>query len=324
MEPDHLARICEAFALGTPITIEEDHEGVLNRNFDLVTDTGRYFIKSVRDRRRDAIPVIAASEQFMAESGVPAVCMLRTTSGELFLPHEAEVYTVYPYIPHVAPTEAPFAALGTMLARIHFCGDGPLPTLLQDIVMTERPLERVQQKLTTYLERAKSGTEAMDERFRTYISRKLELLPSLPVVPESKRTLVHGDYHTRNILFDEAREIQGICDWEKTELAPRAYELARSVQVICFEGWQTEHSYDTTRAVENARSFISAYREKYPIGNEELRNGFALRLRKLVMAFWIEEAHYDRFDTRSDKFVANETRLLSEFTDPQLVESHIN
>jgi Ser/Thr protein kinase RdoA (MazF antagonist) len=319
MDPDRLAALCAEFALGVPVSLEEDHEGVLNRNYRLVTDTGHYFIKAVRDRRKDSIPIIAAAETFMSSGGIPAVCMLRTKKGELFLRDESEVYTVYPHITHVHPAIPPYTALGTMLARIHIRGNDALPPTLESVHMTEKNAAHVKDKLMQYRSSAAEGTSPIDTLFLAYIDRKLELLPQLAQASEASSTLVHGDYHTRNILFSENGDILGICDWEKAELAPRAYEIARSVQYICFESREAPYIYDRQEAVAAAKKFLGGYRQQYPISNEELSNGFALRLRKLVMSFWIEEAFYDRADDRANRFIKNETRLLHEFAEPALV-----
>lgn len=323
MDPKHLEEVCEAFDLGTPVSVEENQEGVLNLNYSLITDRGHFFIKSVRDRRKDSIPVIAAAERFMQDGGLPAVAMMPRTNGEVFLSLGSDVYTVYPYLEHSSPHEIPYEALGAMLARIHARGTEPLPELLQAVHMTEKRNEVVATKLAAYKGLAASGNEPDDTLFLSYIDTKLELLDRLPTVPAYTPTLVHGDYHVGNILFNKDGQVIGICDWEKAELAPRAYEIARSVQYIAFESRDEPYVYERDLAIERGREFLSGYRGTYPISDDELRAGFALRLRKLVMSFWIEEGFYDRGDSRANKFIANETNLIKEFTNPETVEELI-
>jgi Ser/Thr protein kinase RdoA (MazF antagonist) len=324
MDPLHLSSICEEFGLGEPISVTENHEGVLNRNFDLTTTKGRYFVKSVRDKRKDSIPVIAATESYMAEGGIPTVCMLHTKTGDLYLPHESEVYTVYPYIPNEKISSVPYVALGSMLARIHQRGDGTPPRLLMDIHMVEKDPARVEMKLTEYREKSQEKDTPADLAFRRYIDLKRSLLSSLTQVAREGETLMHGDYHARNVLFASDGSIVGICDWEKAERAPRAYEVARSIQYICFEGRGGEINTETTSTLAAAREFLSAYRSTYPISDEAMRDGFAMRFRKLIMSFWIEERYYDYADERSNKFIQHETRLIEEFADSSLVEKIIS
>jgi Ser/Thr protein kinase RdoA (MazF antagonist) len=323
MDPLHLAAVCESFSLGTPLSVEEDQEGVLNRNYDLVTDSGQYFIKSVRDRRKDAIPVIAAAETFMREGDIPAIEMLRTKEGALFVPAGEDVYTVYPYIAHSRPQEEPYGAMGAMLARIHTRGSGEIPAALQTAVMVEKGMVRAEEKLHEYKTRAEGDTSSYKDVFLEYIDTKLSLLSTLPPSDWQNRVLAHGDYHDRNILFNADDGIVGICDWEKAELVPRAYEIARSIQYICFKGRSEENTYELSETVPIAREFLGAYRSITPIEHDELIAGFSLRLRKLVMSFWIEERFYDHADDRANKFIEHETRLMQDFRDSELVEAII-
>jgi aminoglycoside phosphotransferase (APT) family kinase protein len=260
-------------------------------------------------------------EKFMAAGGIPAVCMQTLPGGECYVQCDDDIYTVYPYIEQAKAEERDYRALGSMLARIHLRGSDSLPDSIIPPQIKERDPARVLIKLTEYREQAAKLREAIDAEFLTYIDRKLELHKELTTPELDAKVLVHGDYHIRNLLFSMSGELVGICDWEKAELAPRAYEIARSVQYICFENRQPPYEYERELAIQSARNFLEEYRAVSPITVDELSRGFALRLRKLIASFWIEETHYGRTDFRADKFVASETKLLQEFTDGALVDS---
>lgn len=322
MDPAHLELLCEEFALGTPISAEENHHGVLNRNFEITTANGRYFVKGVRAKSRERVPYIAAVETFMREGGIPAVCMVRTKTGALYVEYGQELYTVYPLLENVMSDElTPYKELGSLLARIHVRGSSARPSLLETSVLSEKEPGHAKNMLLSFRERAAAGTTAIDAQFLAYIDKKLELFDSLPSGEFVPDTLVHGDYHARNILFNAAKEIVGVCDWEKAELAPRAYEFARSLQYICFESRLAPYQYDRVLAIERGREFLAGYREVFPLMDEELRRGFDLRMRKLVITFWIEDAYYTHSDERSNQFVENETNLLEEFSNPKVIEA---
>ena len=135
-------------------------------------------------------------------------------------------------------------------------------------------------------------------------------------------TLIHGDYHTRNLFIDSSRSIIGICDWEQARMAPRAYEIARSVHYICFSSAseQNPERYEIDDVLEHARKFIDGYREYFSDLEGRNYRGLRLRYRKLVCSSWIEEAYYEMNDPRSLIFVPHEMRLIREFAGEGMLE----
>ena len=95
----NLEKICEAWGLGKHISIESVTEGVLNQNYILATSEGVFFIKCVRPKKQEELSTIAAVESYVYEAGIPAIRMMKTTGGYLFLQDDENIVTVYPYIP---------------------------------------------------------------------------------------------------------------------------------------------------------------------------------------------------------------------------------
>lgn len=328
INPEHLERLCRDFGVGVNPITEENSEGVLNKNYLLTTDQGRYFIKSVREKRKSSVPYIAAVEEFFFRRGIPAVCMRRTQDGSAFAEYDSSVYTVYPFLESVRTHKydrTDFRTMGEMLGRIHLAGSVNIPPTLSQKLFDEKSPEMVVEKLRHHRSsiREKRTLDSTDIAFLDYIELKLNMLAraahieSLPM-----DTLVHGDYHTRNLLLNPKREIIGICDWEQASMNARSYELARSVLYVCFNGESDDdqsHVYDTQKAIEPAHAFIAGYSSIYPISNEELVAGMKLRWKKLVYSFWIEEQYYASGDARSNKFIAHEMRLIEEFANEALL-----
>src|SRR3989344_5926430 len=98
MNSEHVTHLCADYALGKPIQIDTDREGVLNMNYILTTDKDTFFIKSIRDKKKKHIAYVAEVEEFMQSHEVPAICMLSTQLGKKFVSYENDVYTVYPFI----------------------------------------------------------------------------------------------------------------------------------------------------------------------------------------------------------------------------------
>ncbi len=323
MNPEHLVQFCIDFDLGNPVSIEENHEGVLNRNYVLKTDKDSFFIKSVREKKKNGIPYIAAVEEFMASKGIPAICMLKSKDGSVYAEYDTDVYSGYPFIVSNRDhrySRADFYSMGVMLGKIHYAGSKDIPETLR-----AREFNRNEDTLIATLKKyrkeisEKNELDDTDQLFLQYIDTKLTVIPSLLSITCKNDTLVHGDYHAKNLLVNDSREIIGVCDWEKAEVAPRAYEIARSIQYICFEHSEGPGKYDENEAVENSRAFLEGYISLYPISKEELIDGFHMRERKLAHSAWREDHYYVRNDNRSNPMIPHEIRLIKDFADDRLV-----
>lgn len=323
MKLEHLRRLCEDFNLGTGPVVEENHEGVLNRNYVVTTDTGKYFVKSIREKRRPSLPYIAEIEEFFYGNGIPAIRMLVSTNGNKIEEYDSETYAVYPFVESTkthAHDRLGFTLMGQMLGRIHFAGSKDVPMSLSQKLFSEKPAEEVQEKLQGYLERVQTPKDDTDKLFLEYIQLKLDMLDRAShIAPLPMDTLTHGDYHARNLLFNSEKEIIGVVDWEQSSMNARAYELARSILYICFEGEDESHEYQDDAVIESAKSFIRGYASVYPISKEEIAAGIKLRWKKLVHSFWIEEQHFVRNDSRSNKFIPHEIRLIRDFANDDLL-----
>lgn len=328
MNEEHLIQLCAEYGLGTPGTVNTNQEGVLNMNYVLTTDKGMFFIKSVRDKKRSHIPYIAEVEAFMQSHGIPAIGMLSTSEGNRFVTYDTEVYTVYPFLDSVRThiyNLTDFRTMGEMLGHIHRVGSSDVPESLRHKQFDERPATLIAEKLNAHrhLIEMKLVKDETDVLFLKYIQLKLEMIRTMvPIAPLPLEILTHGDYHTRNLLIDDTRQIIGICDWEQASINARAYELARSLLYVCFNGTRDEepNEYDNEDAVTSAKVFLAGYASVYPISSAELAHGMQLRWERLVHSSWIEEQYYTNGDTRSYKFVSHEMRLILDFADEKILD----
>lgn len=323
MDERHLTKLCRDFNLGASLVVEENHEGVLNRNYVVTTDTGKYFIKSIREKRRPSLPYIAEVEEFFYKKGIPAIRMLVSNNGNKFEEYESETYTVYPFVESVKThtyDRQHLTLMGQMLGRIHLVGSKDFPMSLSQKLFSDKPAEEVREKLQGYLKRVQTPKDDTEKRFLEYIQLKLDMLDRAShIAPLPMDTLTHGDYHAHNLLFGSEKGIIGVVDWEQSAMNARAYELARSVLYICFEGEDESHEYQDEAVIESAKSLIGGYDSVYPISNEEIVTGIQLRWKKLIHSVWIEEQHFVRSDSRSNKFIPHEMRLIADFSDSRLL-----
>jgi len=323
MNERHLGALSRDFNLGPNPVAEENHEGVLNKNYLVTTDTGKYFVKSVREKRRPSLPYIGEVEEFFYQKGIPAIRMLVSNNGNKVEEYDSETYTVYPFIESVRThvyNDADFKQMGDMLGRVHLAGSKDIPIFLSQKLFNDKPIDLILGKLQEYRERVSTPQNETEELFLEYIQLKLTMLDNaLPIEPLPMDTLTHGDYHARNLLLNSDRKIIGVLDWEQAAMNARAYELARSLLYVCFEGEGESHEYHNEKVIDSAKAFIEGYASTYPILNDELVEGIRLRWKKLVCSFWIEEQFFVRKDSRSNKFVPHEMRLIKDFADSDLI-----
>ncbi len=322
MSPEHLKKLVTDFSLGDVQSISEVTEGILNKNYILSTSSGKYFIKEVREKSKDILPATALVEELMSERDIPAVCMIPSNMGEKFVVYDSNAYSLYPFLEsdrsHNYSLEG-YRNMGVLLGKIHVAGSKDVPELLTQKSFREKPKEGELAKIQEYKVRieSKETKDPIDEEFISYTQLKLDLISTLSmdiVLPSD--ILTHGDYQAGNLLIDtKSREIIGVCDWEKAEMAPRAAELARAILYISFTGDYTEES-----GVASANEIIAGYNSIYPILRKELLDGLEVRLRRMVLTSWLENHYYDLGDARGNHFVSHEARLLRDFIQGDIIQ----
>ncbi|MEK7641421.1 MAG: phosphotransferase [Patescibacteria group bacterium] len=311
ISPDDIKRVCEQYGLGTYTSIDVVAEGVLNENYIITTDSGRYFVKSVREKSRTKIPEIYGIESWMKLKGIPAIAMRTTLQGEICVAGDHELYTLYEYVEsdrsHAYSLED-YLNMGAMLGKIHIVGKEHPPISLKIKEFGRPSPEIISDRLGNFrkLILDKTSPNETDGLMLEYIDFKLDVLQHIDSIFLPNDTITHGDYQTGNIMIDSAsRKIIGICDWEKTEFAPRSYEVARAIFYICFQ-----QSTDLNQNLRAMKEFLKGYRTMCSIGAEELMRGIHMRIAKMAMSAWVEDMYYNQHSDRANHFITSEIRIM--------------
>lgn len=308
---DKIQKICSEYGIGNFISIDKVPEGVLNDNYILNTVTGKYFIKSVREKAKDKLKTIYSVETFMKDRGIPAVAMLTTKSGDIFVIDDTEVYTLYPFIEakkNYNYSETDYRSAGEMLGKIHIVGSNDIPNLLKSKEFKKPSSEVILIKLKSYKDEInnKNNSDDTDKIFLEYINFKLATIQKIKETILSNDTLIHGDYHPGNLLIDKRTgQIIGVCDWEKAEFGSRSYELARSLLYTCFNG-----EYSKDEALSDSESFLEGYLSVFPMSVDEIMDGFNMRICRMALSSWIEEKYYKNHDNRANHFIRHEMNII--------------
>jgi Ser/Thr protein kinase RdoA (MazF antagonist) len=318
---DKIQKICSEYDIGNHVSVKKVEEGILNDNHVLETTTGKYFIKSVREKAKGQLSMIYGVESFMKSAGIPAVAMLKTKSGDIFIADDTEVYTLYPFIEAENSSNYSgddYRIMGKMLGKIHVAGSGDVSGI-PNLKQFKRPAdETIMERLKNYREeiKNKNNQDEMDKIFSEYIDFKLITAPKIKDVGLPNDTLIHGDYHPGNLLMDkQTREIIGVCDWEKTEFGPRAYELARSLLYCCFyDGYKIE------RALADLKLFFDGYLSIFPMEIKEIMGGLNMRIHRMALSSWLEEKYYKEHESRANHLIGHEMGLVDEAVNGKLLD----
>jgi len=110
------------------------------------------------------------------------------------------------------------------------------------------------------------------------------------------QTMIHGDYHGANLVF-EGNNIKALIDWEESMYWSRLAEVQASIVMNCKENI-TEH-FNTSIDLVRARYFLDAYEEVYPISKEEKEIMSEMATLDTLRIDFLLERHYlkgDRID----------------------------
>ena len=202
-----------------------------------------------------------------------------------------------------------------MLAKIQKIGSAQEAHTLTQNILQIPSKESVITQLEKYKEHIvhKKVQNATDTLFLEYIDLKLAgMLKYTFPNPLPHTILMHGDYHTGNILFDPVtRNIVGICDWEKTIFGPRSYELIRAILYSCI---QNTTALDATtiksEILEKVRAFLVGYMRISTISIEEIMLGYESTAYSHFLSTWVEKLYYDQNNSRANYLIEHQISLI--------------
>lgn len=282
------------------------HGGFMSQNFRVETNLGTFFLKQYRNRINTIIHEIKESEAFFAAQNVPVILPIADRFGRSAFWMDGYWFSLFPFVYGKSPTASDMnpvltTHLAELLGQLHRHGktfsDFPFQLLR---LGTPRKFHLEQVELLRLLQRRK-GKSALDEKMTHLLQEKATLIQSVGVKPTDLKLaydcLLHGDYQYYNVFTDDADRITHIYDFERACLGPTEYEVARSIMLNCFDdGWEE-------RNFTQARTYLAAYREQFPLTLETFTDGMRLYAYNILHMTWIE-ARYLVFgvDTQLDLF----------------------
>ncbi len=265
--------------------------GTANANARVTTDSGDFFLRR-RNPRYSAPAVVEYDHALMdhlrsANLGTPRP--VANVSGVTWVEIDGAVYELFPFVegsPHDPGSVEQLAGAGRALARFHGSSTGfshpgkPWPRY-RDPADIRSGLEQIGDAMSEML-----SQEELD--YLEALTSQLECEFADGVYWQLPRTVVHGDWHPGNVLYDNDR-ICGVFDLDWASEQPRLLDLADGLFLFCGERSSGLDPTDIrsltqswTPSPNRWRHFVSGYLAEGTITEIEWQN-----LIPMVRARWL-------------------------------------
>lgn len=309
------------YSFKNPIITKQIETGYKAASFVVCDGEQTFFVKKYHPKRSaERLLEVHKIKAFFKEYGVPTIPPLLSSEGSTLLKINEECFAVFPYISdkqyYGLPSEQAVASAGENLARLHLAGANHLP--LVNKVLKPWDKAAFLESAGRMLELADAGTTSFDRMASNMLKLKIELARnsnlSYADLGLKNDAILHGDYHTHNLFFDEQDNVSFIFDFERTMAGSRTTDIAYGLFMICFD-FNTDIENDVSDVhFERAQSFIRAYNQVFPIGLDEYMNGIRWFFwSQLVYIEWPLGAHYFEHDTRADRLLPKRLSRLEYF-----------
>lgn len=290
-----------AWSVGAILPATTPHTGTINGTLLLATATGEYALRAYRHREREPVACEHAVIAHARAQGLPAVGPLPLPGGQTILERDGRFYALFPRAPGRQVRrhnlgEGEVAAMGAFLATLQRALRG-FPTeqaarrsFAVDRVATLAGIARLEAVI-----RARRGDDPAAATALARLAGRRAWLARRPAgerhdLAALEHQLIHGDYQETNLFFAAGR-VSAIIDWDQTYLAPRAWEVARTLDLVC--GF----------APGPCRVFLESYRAELPLPAPDL--DLAVTAYGLFRAhdLWLYEDYYLHDNERVRPFI---------------------
>lgn len=290
-----------AWGVGAPVSVSVPDDGVINQTWLIDTVDGRYALRRYAKGSRGAIERVHDLIAYVADNGLPAVSPLITIDGDTLVEHDGWFYALFLHalgaqIPRNQLTVHQARPMGETLARLHHTlsdvprrgfpsRDAPLDTdrTVQGIDMLLDHIAALSQPLETDLW-AEIRLRSRREWLLAHSERTFPDISSFP------RQVTHGDFHESNLFF-EGDAVTAILDWDRVEIAPRAFEIVRTMHISL--------QLDPVLC----GPFLSAYRRHKSMENQDLQAIVGWYESMRAHDLWLYQTLYRDGNERVRRFV---------------------
>lgn len=317
MNPNLGNKISDLYPLAQGVRLEKNvMEGYLSQNFILSNTKQKFFLKEYSaNYTLDVLKDIHKVKFFFEKEGIPVILPYKNKNNETIFEEKGRYFSLFPFVEGIIHSRDKLTIkeiknLGRLLAEVHILSKNGIPFKIETEKGKWDPI-KFQEKSQLILEIVKSRKKKtkFDELTLEVLKRKIKIVKRNILLAEDlglkNDHLLHGDFHEKNVFFNDDESVKYLFDWEKTCIGPRAFELSRALDLICLNGdYNKEH-------IESAKMFIEEYSKFYPITKEEFYKGMSYYFLKKAHSLWIETEHYIKKNVRVDVFFERELLMLN-------------
>ena len=298
--PAALRDLLCSWPIGTVRSVTRPTSGTVNQTFLIATDTGRYVLRSYRHREPEPVIREHAVIAHVRAADLPAIAPLPLLDGKTVLAVDGRFHALFPLAPGgqceraaLGPDEA--AAMGDCLGRLHRALSSlPPQWAAPRSFATDRggTLARIARLEATI--RARPQLAAHDHGALVWLHGQREWIERHDADPHDllaslEWQVIHGDYQETNLFFLAGR-VSAVIDWDQTYLAPRAWELQRTMH------------YAFAFSLRLCGPFLAAYRSIMPTTLDDLDRAALAYAQKIGHDLWIHEEYYHQGNERVRRF----------------------
>lgn len=315
-ERELVTEVCSWFSLGEPTEVRRVAEGLMNRNWQVVTPTGTVAVKQVTDASADAVRVQHAAVTALSSVGLPVPAPVVGPGGVTLLEHPAGLFAILPWAAGahrsgLSLSHSECQVLGALLGRLHRALGGELSPAQVEATVQVTEVAAARERIGRYLELA--GSPQAPDDFDRLAMRRLRqragLLEDLahlrPVgrVPAGPAGWTHGDFHDLQVLWHDG-QVSAVLDWDRLGVRPLAAEVVRSGTLLF--GYGDSRGLDTGRVA----AFTCGYRGVVPLADAALADAVHRLWWERLCDCWQLKWHYERGDRSCDHLFASASALL--------------
>jgi homoserine kinase type II len=258
--------------------------GVMNENWFVDTDTGKYFL-----RRRspyfssDSTDFELQLIEFISKLDFPTPKLIHTSLDGVYVNIDGRNWELYEYIPgepFQAENLAQTGSAARLLARFHKLAAG-FHVDLKEGAISQRKIDMgtVSGMIEEFKEQAREELKAstlgalIEPGITLLIESQAELvLEGIQTLSGSLLTIIHGDFQPSNVIF-RGDEAIALIDFGNAALSYRTYDLARAI--LSFStlrpDYGSQSDLDPWLDMNRVKAFFRAYQADMPIGEAELQ-----------------------------------------------------
>ncbi|MFB6182167.1 MAG: phosphotransferase [Candidatus Magasanikbacteria bacterium] len=291
--------------------------GYLSHNFILTNKNQKFFLKQYRHTDKNKVQQIINIVHFFQSRGIPTIEPLTNEQNEKITTIGNKHFGLFPYIDKKEVNRGEVnkqmvKSMAETLAQIHKIGQkDDLPEAEKKNISWSKDKLDEKAKQVKKVITDKDKSSQYDQLAQRTIEAKLKLAQQYPIQPDQLdleyNCLIHGDFHCENVFLNEQNKVAYVYDWDKAKMAPRCWEVIRSLIYTIFN-----KKYNKQK-INQAQLYLKTYQDNYKLTNEQVETGVKAIALNNIYSMWVLEEYYLKDNKRVKSLLEAELKRIQFF-----------